>query len=71
VRAEGGRRRVRAGRRDRRPPGLADVLVGEDPGSAIYVANKQKASAESGSEGRDHRLAADSEPDEVAELLAC
>ena len=39
------------------PPGLATVLVGEDPGSAIYVANKQKASAEVGIEGRDHRLA--------------
>jgi methylenetetrahydrofolate dehydrogenase (NADP+)/methenyltetrahydrofolate cyclohydrolase len=52
------------------PPGLATVLVGEDPGSAIYVANKQKASAEVGIEGRDHRLAADVSQDEVAELLA-
>jgi methylenetetrahydrofolate dehydrogenase (NADP+)/methenyltetrahydrofolate cyclohydrolase len=52
------------------PPGLATVLVGEDPASAIYVANKQKASAEVGIEGRDHRLAADVSQDEVAELLA-
>jgi methylenetetrahydrofolate dehydrogenase (NADP+)/methenyltetrahydrofolate cyclohydrolase len=51
-------------------PGLATVLVGEDPGSAIYVANKQKASAEVGIEGRDHRLAADVGQEEVAELLA-
>jgi methylenetetrahydrofolate dehydrogenase (NADP+)/methenyltetrahydrofolate cyclohydrolase len=51
-------------------PGLATVLVGEDPGSAIYVANKQKASAEVGIEGRDHRLAADVTQDEVADLLA-
>jgi methylenetetrahydrofolate dehydrogenase (NADP+)/methenyltetrahydrofolate cyclohydrolase len=51
-------------------PGLATVLVGEDPGSAIYVANKQKASAEVGIEGRDHRLAADVSQEEVAALLA-
>ena len=54
----------------RGPPGLATVLVGEDPASAIYIANKQKASAEVGIEGRDHRLAADVSQDEVAELLA-
>jgi methylenetetrahydrofolate dehydrogenase (NADP+)/methenyltetrahydrofolate cyclohydrolase len=41
------------------PPGLATVLVGEDPGSAIYVANKQKATAEVGMRGFDHRLSAD------------
>jgi methylenetetrahydrofolate dehydrogenase (NADP+) / methenyltetrahydrofolate cyclohydrolase len=51
-------------------PGLATVLVGDDPGSAIYVANKQKASAEVGIEGRDHRLAADVSQEEVAALLA-
>jgi methylenetetrahydrofolate dehydrogenase (NADP+)/methenyltetrahydrofolate cyclohydrolase len=51
-------------------PGLATVLVGEDPASAVYVANKQKASAQVGIEGRDHRLAADVSQDEVAELLA-
>ena len=31
-----------------RPPGLATILVGEDPASSIYVANKRKASAEVG-----------------------
>ena len=31
-----------------RPPGLATVLVGEDPASAIYVRNKRKASEEAG-----------------------
>jgi methylenetetrahydrofolate dehydrogenase (NADP+)/methenyltetrahydrofolate cyclohydrolase len=51
-------------------PGLATVLVGDDPASAVYIANKQKASAEVGIEGRDHRLAADVSQDEVAELLA-
>ena len=50
-------------------PGLATVLVGEDPASAIYVANKQKASAEVGIEGLDRRLAADATQDEVADVL--
>ena len=26
-----------------RPPGLATVLVGDDPGSAVYVNGKQRA----------------------------
>ena len=51
-------------------PGLATVLVGDDPASDVYVSNKQKASAEAGIAGFDHRLAADAGQDEVAELLA-
>ena len=35
-----------------RPPGLATVLVGEDPASAVYVGGKQKASRR----GRHRRL---------------
>ena len=31
-----------------RPPGLATVLVGEDPASAVYVGGKQRACAEVG-----------------------
>ena len=31
-----------------RPPGLGIVLVGEDPGSEIYVRNKVRAGTESG-----------------------
>jgi methylenetetrahydrofolate dehydrogenase (NADP+)/methenyltetrahydrofolate cyclohydrolase len=50
-------------------PGLATVLVGDDPGSAVYVGGKQKASAEVGIEGFDHRLAADTSHDEVERLL--
>jgi methylenetetrahydrofolate dehydrogenase (NADP+)/methenyltetrahydrofolate cyclohydrolase len=50
-------------------PGLATVLVGDDPGSAIYVANKQKATAEVGMRGFDHRLEADAPQDEVERLL--
>src|SRR5919109_4899288 len=50
-------------------PGLATVLVGDDPASAIYVGGKQRASAEVGIEGFDHRLSADTSHDEVERLL--
>jgi methylenetetrahydrofolate dehydrogenase (NADP+)/methenyltetrahydrofolate cyclohydrolase len=50
-------------------PGLATVLVGEDPASAIYVGGKQKASREVGIAGFDHRLGADASEAEVAELI--
>jgi methylenetetrahydrofolate dehydrogenase (NADP+)/methenyltetrahydrofolate cyclohydrolase len=52
------------------PPGLATVLVGDDPASAIYVGAKQKACAEVGIIPFDHRLDAGSSYEEVAELLA-
>src|SRR3954471_3853930 len=50
-------------------PGLATVLVGDDPASAVYVGGKQKASAEVGIAGFDHRLAHDTPHDDVARLL--
>ncbi|HEX7301060.1 MAG TPA: bifunctional methylenetetrahydrofolate dehydrogenase/methenyltetrahydrofolate cyclohydrolase FolD [Solirubrobacteraceae bacterium] len=52
-----------------RPPGLATILVGEDPASAIYVGGKQKATAEVGMRGFDHRLAADATREELVELI--
>jgi methylenetetrahydrofolate dehydrogenase (NADP+)/methenyltetrahydrofolate cyclohydrolase len=52
-----------------RPPGLATILVGEDPASAVYVGGKQKASAEVGIEGFSHKLPGDVSEDEVAELI--
>ena len=52
-----------------RRPGLATVLVGDDPASAIYVENKQRACAEVGIEGFAHDLPATSTQDEVAGLL--
>jgi methylenetetrahydrofolate dehydrogenase (NADP+) / methenyltetrahydrofolate cyclohydrolase len=42
-----------------RPPGLDVVLVGDDPASAVYTRNKEKASVEVGMRGRLHRLGAD------------
>jgi methylenetetrahydrofolate dehydrogenase (NADP+)/methenyltetrahydrofolate cyclohydrolase len=50
-----------------RVPGLAVVLVGEDPASAVYVRSKGKATREAGMHSFEHRL-----PDSVSqpELLA-
>jgi len=50
-------------------PGLATVLVGDDPASAIYVGGKQKASREVGIEPFDHRLPADTPSAEVEALI--
>ncbi len=52
-----------------RPPGLATVLVGDDPGSAVYVAAKQRACAEAAIAAFDHRLPAEVSHDELAALL--
>jgi methylenetetrahydrofolate dehydrogenase (NADP+)/methenyltetrahydrofolate cyclohydrolase len=52
-----------------RAPGLATVLVGDDPASAVYVGGKQKASREVGIEPFDHRLGGDTPRDEVVALL--
>lgn len=53
-----------------RRPGLATILVGDDPASAVYVAGKQKAGEQVGIAGFDHRLPADAAEDDVAELIA-
>jgi methylenetetrahydrofolate dehydrogenase (NADP+)/methenyltetrahydrofolate cyclohydrolase len=52
-----------------RPPGLATILVGEDPASAVYVGGKQKASAEVGIEGFSHTLPGDAAEQDVADLI--
>ena len=52
-----------------RAPGLATVLVGEDPASAVYIASKQRSSAEVGIEGFDHRLDQSTPHAEVERLL--
>jgi methylenetetrahydrofolate dehydrogenase (NADP+)/methenyltetrahydrofolate cyclohydrolase len=52
-----------------RRPGLATVLVGDDPASAVYVGGKQRACEEVGIAGFDHRLEADSGQDTVASLI--
>jgi methylenetetrahydrofolate dehydrogenase (NADP+) / methenyltetrahydrofolate cyclohydrolase len=52
-----------------RVPGLATVLVGEDPASAVYVGAKQRACAEVGMTPFDRRLPARASFDQVAEEL--
>jgi methylenetetrahydrofolate dehydrogenase (NADP+)/methenyltetrahydrofolate cyclohydrolase len=53
-----------------RQPGLATVLVGDDPASAIYVGGKQRACDEVGIKGFDYRLPNDVGQTEVESLLA-
>jgi methylenetetrahydrofolate dehydrogenase (NADP+)/methenyltetrahydrofolate cyclohydrolase len=50
-------------------PGLATVLVGDDPASAVYVGGKQKASHEVGFEAFGHRLPGDASQEQVAGVL--
>ena len=65
VRAEIAAWRAQGGRQ----PGLATVLIGDDPASAVYVSGKQRACAEVGIRGFDHRLAQDTTRGEVEALL--
>jgi methylenetetrahydrofolate dehydrogenase (NADP+) / methenyltetrahydrofolate cyclohydrolase len=67
VRAEVARGVIEFKERTGRAPGLHVVLAGDDPASAVYVRNKEKAAAEVGMTGLVHRL-----PESVseAELLA-
>jgi methylenetetrahydrofolate dehydrogenase (NADP+)/methenyltetrahydrofolate cyclohydrolase len=53
-----------------RPPGLATVLVGEDPASAVYVRSKGKAVAEAGMVGFAHHLPAELSESELLALVA-
>jgi methylenetetrahydrofolate dehydrogenase (NADP+) / methenyltetrahydrofolate cyclohydrolase len=50
-------------------PGLATVLVGEDPASRIYVSTKRKACAEVGIKAWDHDLPASTSQDHLLRLL--
>ena len=51
-------------------PGLAVVLVGEDPASQVYVRNKEKAAREAGVEPFDHHLPATTTQRELLDLVA-
>ncbi len=52
-----------------RAPGLAVVLVGEDPASNVYVRSKGKATNEAGMVSLEHRLSADIAQDELIALV--
>ncbi len=51
-------------------PGLATVLVGEDPASATYVRMKQRTCEALGIRSIGHKLPADASQEEVQELVA-
>jgi len=53
----------------KRKPGLATVLVGENPASKVYVSSKQKACAEAGMESFGFHLPADASQEEVEKLV--
>ncbi len=52
-----------------RKPCLAVILVGEDPASKVYVANKQKTCDELGFVSKVYRLAAETSQKELLELI--
>jgi methylenetetrahydrofolate dehydrogenase (NADP+)/methenyltetrahydrofolate cyclohydrolase len=52
-----------------RPPGLATVLVGEDPASAVYVRSKNRAIAEAGMASFAHNLRDTISEDELLQLV--
>ena len=52
-----------------RAPGLHVVIAGDDPASAVYVRNKEKAAKEIGIAGEVHRLPATVTEDELVALL--
>ncbi len=51
-------------------PGLAVVLVGDDPASAVYVRNKAAQTTEAGMRSFEHRLPADAGQDELLAQVA-
>lgn len=59
IRAQGGR-----------VPGLAVVLVGEDPASQVYVRNKARTTKESGMDSFEYRLAAETSEAALLSLVA-
>ena len=50
-------------------PGLAVVLVGDDPASAVYVRSKTKDAREVGIEAFDHKLPAETTQRELLDLI--
>jgi methylenetetrahydrofolate dehydrogenase (NADP+)/methenyltetrahydrofolate cyclohydrolase len=51
-------------------PGLAVVLVGDDPASRVYVSNKVRQTEECGMRSIEHRLPADTSQDDLMALVA-
>lgn len=52
-------------------PGLAVIIVGDDPASRVYVNNKKKACAEVGFNSEEFALPADTDQSELLALVKC
>ena len=63
------RRAAALAERDGRPPGLAVVMVGDDPASHVYVRNKLKRCQETGIASRHHALPADVDQAALLDLV--
>src|SRR3954466_189597 len=50
-------------------PGLATVLVGDDPASQIYIRNKHEKSREAGMASWNHVLPGDTPQEELEDLI--
>lgn len=50
-------------------PGLAVILVGDDPASHVYVANKVKACEQVGIRSIEHKISAQTSPQELKALI--
>jgi len=70
VRADVGKRVAEFTAATGRKPVLATVIVGDDPASEVYVANKHRACGEAGMESVHHGLAGDTTEAELLELVA-
>ncbi|MDE0959280.1 MAG: bifunctional methylenetetrahydrofolate dehydrogenase/methenyltetrahydrofolate cyclohydrolase FolD [Planctomycetota bacterium] len=51
------------------PPGLGVILVGEDPASAVYVKNKERACARTGIRSFHHQLSKDATQQQLEQLI--
>src|SRR6478672_11946359 len=70
MRAEIAGRVAERSRAGRRPPGLAAVLVGDNPASQVYVRNKHKACADAGLASWVHTLPGDTIQPQLLDLIA-
>jgi methylenetetrahydrofolate dehydrogenase (NADP+) / methenyltetrahydrofolate cyclohydrolase len=52
-----------------RTPGLATVLVGDDPASAVYIRNKNKVCGELGFQSFEQKLSADTSEEQLLQLV--
>jgi len=69
LRAEVGAEVIRFRAVTGRPPGLAVVLVGDDPASTVYVRAKRKATIEAGMKSIEHKLGADTSETDLLALV--